>query len=154
MINWKLIFEIICIIVILAAFVTAVVVVVRRQRSATPMEVGIEFEQYCAELLWKNGFQDVKMTSKTGDFGVDILAEKDGVTWAFQCKCYTNPVGIHAVQEIYSGRDFFRCMVGAVITNSTYTEAAKTLADAHNILLWDGKVLSKMERTGYQKNLN
>ena len=49
--------------------------------------------------------------------------------WAFQCKYYTNPVGVRAVQEIYSGRDFYHCMVGVVMTNSRFTKNAVTLAN-------------------------
>ena len=80
----------------------------------------------------------------TGDYGVDIFAEKDGVRWAFQCKYYTNPVGVRAVQEIYSGRDFYHCMVGVVMTNSRFTKNAVTLANELNILLWDGNMLDKL----------
>ena len=69
---------------------------------------------------------------------------KDGVRWAFQCKYYTNPVGVRAVQEIYSGRDFYHCMVGVVMTNSRFTKNAVTLANELNILLWDGNMLDKL----------
>ena len=106
---------------------------------------GQEFEQYCAELLQNNGFTEVELTPATADFGVDIFAEKDGVTYAFQCKCYSHPVGTKAVQEIYAGRDFYHCMIGVVLTNQTYTAGAVKLAEAFNILLWDGEKLSEME---------
>ena len=106
---------------------------------------GQEFELYCAGLLEKNGFTEVELTPATADFGVDIFAEKDGVTYAFQCKCYSHPVGTKAVQEIYAGRDFYHCMIGVVITNRSYTSGAAKMAEAFNILLWDGEKLSEME---------
>ncbi len=114
----------------------------KKRRRKTTTAVGTEFEKYCAQLLAKCGFKEIEMTKASGDFGVDIFAQKDGISWAFQCKCYDKPVGVHAVQEIYSGRDFYHCMVGVVMTNSTYTSAAVRLAEAHNILLWDGAMLA------------
>ena len=42
---------------------------------------------------------------------------------------------VRAVQEIYSGRDFYHCMVGVVMTNSRFTKNAVTLANELNILL-------------------
>ena len=74
---------------------------------------GHEFEYYCADLLMKRGFQEVEVTRGSGDYGIDILAERDGVTYAIQCKCYSVPVGVKAVQEAYAGRDYYDCMVGA-----------------------------------------
>ena len=39
---------------------------------------GHEFEYYCADLLRKRGFQEVEVTKGSGDYGIDILAERDG----------------------------------------------------------------------------
>ena len=131
---------------ILLVLLTVVLIWYRRRRKHSASYVGTEFEKYCAQLLWKNGFKEVELTRSSGDFGVDIFARKDGVSWAFQCKCYDKPVGIHAVQEIYSGRDFYHCMVGVVMTNSTYTGAAIKLAEAHNILVWDGEQMEALAK--------
>ena len=43
---------------------------------------GHEFEYYCAQLLENNGFKKVEVTPGSGDQGVDILAEKNGVRYA------------------------------------------------------------------------
>ena len=64
---------------------------------------GRDFEFFCAELLEKRGFLEVEVTKGSGDNGVDILAEKDGVTYAIQCKRYEEPIGVKAVQEAYAG---------------------------------------------------
>lgn len=69
----------------------------RRRRSQLMDEMeGHDFEYFCADLLRKNGFLDVEVTKGSGDYGVDILAEKDGVTYAVQCKCYNAPIGVKA----------------------------------------------------------
>ena len=105
---------------------------------------GHEFEYYCADLLMKRGFQEVEVTRGSGDYGIDILAERDGVTYAIQCKCYSAPVGVKAVQEAYAGRDYYDCMVGAVLTNQYFTQPAVEAAKKLKILLWDRGYLGSM----------
>lgn len=105
---------------------------------------GHEFEYYCAEVLRKKGFIDVEVTKGSGDYGADILAEKDGVTYAIQCKCYTAPIGVKAVQEAYAGRDYYDRMVGAVLTNQYFTTPAVEAAKKLKILLWDRGYLESM----------
>ena len=105
---------------------------------------GHEFEHYCAGLLQKKGFIDVEVTKGSGDYGVDILAEKDGVTYAIQCKCYTAPIGVKAIQEAYAGRDYYDRMVGAVLTNQYFTTPAVDAAKKLKILLWDRGYLESM----------
>ncbi|MGG7143544.1 restriction endonuclease [Clostridium nigeriense] len=98
---------------------------------------GWQFEHYTANLLKKLGYSNVKVTSGSGDYGVDILASKSGIKYAIQCKLYSNPVSNKAVQEIYSGKDFYKCDVAVVITNSTFTKAAIQLANSLNVILID-----------------
>lgn len=105
---------------------------------------GHEFEYFCAELLEEHGFCEVRVTKGSGDYGVDILAEKDGVSYAVQCKAYTSPVGVKAVQEAYAGRDYYDCMVGAVLTNQYFTRPAVEAAKKLKILLWDRGYLDEM----------
>ncbi|MBQ9989360.1 MAG: restriction endonuclease [Lachnospiraceae bacterium] len=119
----------------------------RKSRTGKPFDSleGHEFEYYCADLLKRNGFLEVEVTPGSGDYGVDILAEKDGVTYAIQCKCYSDPVGVRAVQEAYAGRDFYDRMVGAVLTNQYFTAPAVEAARKLKILLWDRGYLESME---------
>ena len=105
---------------------------------------GHEFEYYCAGLLEQRGFVEVEVTKGSGDYGIDILAEKEGVTYAIQCKRYTAPVGVKAVQEAYAGRDYYDRMVGVVMTNQYFTTPAVEAAKKLKILLWDGGYLESM----------
>lgn len=120
----------------------------RRGRRRIPSDIdlmeGHDFERYCAALLRQHGFQEVEVTRGSGDYGIDILAEKDGVTYAIQCKCYASPVGVKAVQEAYAGRDFYDRMVGAVLTNQYFTQPAVEAAKKLKILLWDRGYLESM----------
>ena len=118
----------------------------RRSRRAGRIDEmeGHDFEYFCEDLLEKRGFIDVEVTRGSGDYGVDILAEKEGVTYAIQCKRYAAPVGVEAVQQVYAGRDYYDRMVGAVMTNQYFTAAAVDAAKRLKILLWDRGYMDSM----------
>lgn len=105
---------------------------------------GHDFEYYCAGLLKANGFTDVTVTQGSGDYGIDVLASKDGVSYAIQCKCYSSPVGNKAVQEAYSGKSYYNKMVAVVMTNNSFTSAAKETAEKNSVLLWDRDKLTDL----------
>ena len=105
---------------------------------------GIEFEEFCSNLLRDNGFSNVSVTKASGDYGGDILAEKDRIKYVIQCKRYESSIGLHAVQEVIASRSIYKTHVGGVMTNSFYTTQAKTLADNNNIILWDRNDLIRM----------
>lgn len=127
--------------VILVVAVITVCILKYRKRQLMPLSMdemeGHDFEYYCADLLRNIGFIDVEVTKGSGDFGVDILAEREGISYAFQCKCYDKPIGVKAIQEVYAGRDFYGRMVGVVMTNQYFTQPAVDMAKKLNILLWD-----------------
>ncbi|MDE7013569.1 MAG: restriction endonuclease [Kineothrix sp.] len=145
--EYRELIAVICIIVLLAGVCGAIAVVyARRKRKYRFMDdmEGHDFEYFCAELLKESGFLEVEVTKGSGDYGIDILAEKDGVTYAVQCKCYTDTVGVKAVQEAYAGRDYYDRMVGAVMTNQYFTAPAVQAAKKLKILLWDRGYLENM----------
>ena len=115
----------------------------KRRKYGTLDEMeGHDFEYFCADLLEKRGFLEV--TKGSVDYGIDIVAEKDWLTYAIQCKCYSAPVGVKAVQEAYAGRDYYDRMVGAVLTNQYFTSPAVEAAKRLKILLWDRGYLERM----------
>lgn len=105
---------------------------------------GIQFEGWCQRLLIINNYKNTSSTKASNDQGVDILAEKGGVKYAFQCKCYSSDLGNKPVQEVNAGKAIYRCHVGVVITNRYFTQGAKDAAEATGILLWDRDYLSEM----------
>ncbi|MFV0401246.1 MAG: restriction endonuclease [Oscillospiraceae bacterium] len=112
---------------------------------------GVEFEHYVAWLLEEQGFHGVQVTKGSGDFGADVLARRDGVRYAIQCKLYSQPVGVKAVQEICAGRDYYHCHVGIVATNNHFTSGAEVLADKTRTVLWSGDRLARMEKAASAK---
>lgn len=110
---------------------------------------GHQFEYYCADLLKKNGYSNVIVTQGSGDQGIDILAEKDGIKYGIQCKCYTSDIGNKAVQEAFSGKTFYNCHVAVVLTNRNFTRSAQELAEKNGVLLWGrNKLLSLIHGSG------
>lgn len=105
---------------------------------------GHDFEYFCADLLKKNGFSDAKVTQGSGDQGIDVLATKDGIKYGVQCKCYSSDIGNKAVQEVFSGKAFYNCHVGVVLTNRYFTASAKELAEKNGVLLWDRDKLNEL----------
>lgn len=105
---------------------------------------GDEFERFSVRLLEAVGFGLVEKTKTSGDYGIDVVARKDGKKYAFQCKCYQGSVGVHAVQEAFSGAKMYRADVAAVITNSRFTPNAQKMAKEIGVQLFDRKLLIKL----------
>ena len=105
---------------------------------------GLQFEHRCAELLRYRGFHKVAVTKGSGDQGVDILAQKNGIKYGIQCKCYTSDIGNKAVQEAFAGKTYYGCHVAVVLTNRYFTKSAKELAAANKVILWDRSKLESL----------
>lgn len=97
---------------------------------------GSDFELYLISLFSKLGYH-VEHIGKTGDYGSDLVIEKDGKRIAVQAKRYANHVGEDAVREAYSVKNLRRCTEAMVVTNSYFTTMAKTLAQSNNVALWN-----------------
>ncbi len=105
---------------------------------------GIEFEKYCAYILSKNNFTEIKITPASGDHGIDILALKNEITYAIQCKCYSDNVGNAAIQQAHTGKSLYHKDIAVVITNRYFTQQAIEEAQALGVKLWDRDKLNEM----------
>ena len=102
---------------------------------------GKTFERYLGLLFEKLGYT-VERVGHVGDFGADLILSKDGVKTAVQAKCYKREnVGIKAIQEAFGSVGYYHCEKAMVVTNSYFTNAAKTLAVSDNVELWGRKEL-------------
>ena len=101
---------------------------------------GKEFEKYLQSLFIKFGY-DCKLTSETGDFGVDLIISKEYRETIIQAKRYSQKVSIAAIQEIIAARDYYNIFSAAVITNNFFTKAAIDLANKANVRLIDRNIL-------------
>ena len=115
---------------------------IENNENAIPIELvdkmdGHQFEYFCADILKKNGFSNVEVTKGSGDQGIDILAEKDDIKYAIQCKCYSSDLGNKPVQEAFAGKSIYNCQIAAVLTNRFFTQGGIEAARATGVLLWD-----------------
>lgn len=98
---------------------------------------GIIFEKFCRNLLQMNGFTNIEFTPGSGDHGIDLLAEKDDITYAIQCKCYSSNIGNAAVQQAHTGKSIYHKDISVVMTNRYFTQQAIDEADSLGVKLWD-----------------
>lgn len=104
---------------------------------------GEEFEVRLAHLFRQVGYR-VDTTPRTGDFGADLLlTAPDGQTWAVQAKRHDQPVGVKAVQEVIAAVAYYNLHCGMVVTNSTFTPAAREMAQRTGVALWDRAELAR-----------
>lgn len=97
---------------------------------------GADFETRLAILFRKLGYSVKQVGNQKGDYGVDLILEKDGVKTAVQAKCYKRSlVGESAVREAYTGKGYYQCSDAWVVTNSHYSRMAINLARANNVQL-------------------
>lgn len=114
---------------------------------------GAEFERFCAALLDDLGYQQIHVTKSTGDQGVDIIAIRGGLRWAFQCKRYASKLGNAAIQQVNTGKMMYSCQKAVVITNNYFTSGAVKAAKTVGVELWDRDVLSdKINRVASGRN--
>lgn len=84
---------------------------------------------------------NIRATGGSGDQGVDLLAERDGVSYAIQCKYYSSPVGNSAVQQAHAGCGYYGVAAAAVVTNSTFTRSAMQLASSLGVTFMNDSFL-------------
>lgn len=94
---------------------------------------GIDYEKECSLLLEQAGYRVVD-TPKTGDFGADLIAEKNGLRFIIQCKNHNNPIGVEAIQQAYSAKEFYSGDFAVVVSPSQFTSAALKLANKLNLM--------------------
>jgi restriction system protein len=89
------------------------------------------------ELLFRDLGYRVERTRTHGDYGADLVVEKNGERSVIQAKRWNKRVGVKAVQEAVAAKPMYRCEKACVVTNSYFTDQAKTLARANAVELWD-----------------
>ncbi|MEK4853908.1 restriction endonuclease [Paenibacillus sp. FSL H7-0756] len=100
------------------------------------MEDGSEFEEYLYRLFLALGYKDAYKTPRSRDFGTDLVfTDRDGYRNVVQAKRYSYPVGLGAVQEIYSSMRYYRAKKSMVIASNQYTVACEELAGYNGVKL-------------------
>lgn len=104
---------------------------------------GIQFEHYL-KVLFRNLGYTVNITKASGDFGADLVISKYDKKIVVQAKRYFTSIGIKAIQEVYSSKQYYGADEAWVVTNSFFTEAAKKLANVNEVVLIDRQRLIEL----------
>ena len=105
---------------------------------------GLVFEKYVAKLLKQQGYSNISLTEQY-DYGVDIIATRNGIRWGIQVKRYSGLVKADAVRQVVTGLRVYGCDRAMVITNSVFSRVAVQLADSNECVLVGRKELAKMK---------
>ena len=108
---------------------------------------GLDFEVFIGELLTQHGYKTQNIKG-SGDFGVDVIAEKGGTKYAVQVKRYQSNVSRTAISDAVAGKFHWDCEKAWVITNSYFTSDAKLLAKSTDCKLTDRDELKNMMKDG------
>ena len=114
----------------------------RADEAAMPRDP-VAFEHRCADILRERGW-DARPVGGAGDQGADVIASANGRTLVVQCKRWSRPIGNKAVQEAAAARSFYRAQMAAVVGTAPFTESARELADATDVLLMDEAGLAEL----------
>lgn len=103
------------------------------------MDKGKKYEIHTAHKMRWHGFIFVKVVGQSSDYGADVIA-RDFLfrKTIVQCKNYSKPVGVKAVQEAFTAKKFYHARRCIVATNTTFTKNAKKLASECGVELWEG----------------
>lgn len=94
---------------------------------------GTSYENECLDELESAGYR-VTLTP-VNDQGADLIAEKDELQFAIQCKNHRRPVGNRAVQEAFAAKEYHNCDFAVVCSESAFTRSALEAGDKLNVIL-------------------
>ncbi|HSW94625.1 MAG TPA: restriction endonuclease [Patescibacteria group bacterium] len=96
-----------------------------------------QFEEWCADRLREQGFT-VKVVGGQGDHGIDLIAERDAVRTAVQCKRWfgVRSVGEPQIRDLFGAMQHEGAASGMVLTTGQFSPAAVTWAHGKSIKLW------------------
>ena len=103
------------------------------------MNNGKNYEKHVARKMKRRFFLFVRVSGKSGDYGADVMARTFPLMRkvVVQCKHYKKPVGVEAVQEAISAREYYGASKAIVASNNVFTRNAKKLAAKCGVELWE-----------------
>ncbi|MFA4855263.1 MAG: restriction endonuclease [archaeon] len=106
-----------------------------------------EFEEFVAKLFDAMGYE-TKVTKKTGDYGIDVIARKGKDVIAIQVKQFAagNNVGNRDIQRLLGAMQLkdVKANKGIVVTTSDFTVQAEHQASETPVELWNKHILHQM----------
>jgi HJR/Mrr/RecB family endonuclease len=104
---------------------------------------GVDFETALGGLYRSMGYW-VRHTKGSGDEGIDLILEKEGVRTVVQCKGHTNPVGVGVVRELYGAMMHFGAPSAVLACPAGFTEGVMRFVRGKPIKLVSSKEIIEM----------
>ena len=107
-----------------------------RKANITQLDTmsGKDFEKYLKILFTDLGY-NTKQTKLSGDFGADLILEKEYCKILVQAKRYSHKVPLSAIQEIHTAKEYYNISSAIVVTTNYFTKSAIELAKKSNVKL-------------------
>jgi HJR/Mrr/RecB family endonuclease len=97
---------------------------------------GWQFEKEVSNLYKKQGFNSL-VTKGSGDGGVDIVLNKDGVKTLVQCKNHNKAIGPASIRDLFGAMTHEGVSSGIFISSTGYTKGAREFSLGKSIALLD-----------------
>jgi restriction system protein len=96
-----------------------------------------QFEIFVEKHFKQKGYK-TNLTPQSGDYGVDVFAEKNNEKIAIQAKMFGDSqrkINRKAMMELYGAKEYFDCTKAVMVTNGKILNDAKEVAQKLNIEL-------------------
>lgn len=114
---------------------------------------GVEFEKFVADFFDYLGYKTT-LTVASGDNGIDIISKSRRYSIGIQTKLYYNHnVNNKAIQEVYSGKNYYNLDYALAITNWKFSAPSLNLAKTLKVGTIDRKGLEHMLNNDRKKNV-
>lgn len=139
------------VIIVALLFILAAVLFIlwRKQRSTYSRATGVgldfmdeaAFERYLALLFTRMGYQ-VRRVNYADNVST-LMATRDGVSYVIQARRNRRKVGIRAIEDAIATRKHLKCERAIVVTNHFFSNQARKIAKANQVLTLDRHDLIK-----------
>ncbi|MGQ9895731.1 MAG: restriction endonuclease [Roseiflexus sp.] len=102
-----------------------------------------EFEERVLLLLKDLGWSNLRLRGGSGDRGVDLEGEFQGVRYIIQCKRYSKSVPPSMVRDLVGALHIQKADRALLVTTSSFTAQGYAEARDQAVELWDGKILAQ-----------
>ncbi|MBY5957280.1 restriction endonuclease [Membranicola marinus] len=101
-----------------------------------------DFEDFLSKLFRDNAYT-ISPTKYAGDYGADLILEKDGLVTVVQVKRYhqDHKVGVQDVNQVIGAAKYYKADQIMIVTTSALTEPAMELCRKANVYVWDWDIL-------------
>lgn len=101
-----------------------------------------DFEDFLGKLFKDNGYT-ISPTKYAGDYGADLILQKEGLITVVQIKRYhqDHKVGVQDVNQVIGAAKYYKADQIMIVTTSELTQPAVELCRKANVYAWDWEIL-------------